>query len=223
MPRGKFPQGWDINLITLLQKKIGAATRQSMKNLLVDKNRLIEIATKFLQLYRAALRASSTIRNLQTPSISSPMEGTTSKAESVSTPLLGVIGIPAGRINDIEGIIDTIRLGQYASLFIAPGANRGLLEVDFLDLINDGQARYHDGKKVVSWPQLVEYGFTAPGWLYLRMFGQGRSDWGLMGKSGKTGIDFEFAGTHVFEDTFYATLGKLSLKDLATMRFEFVG
>jgi hypothetical protein len=223
MPRGVFPQGWDVDLNSLLQRKIGKATRALMKNMLFDEKKLIEIAEKFLRLYRAALRTSSTIQNLQTPSLSAPMEGTTSKSESISTPLLGMIGIPASRINDVEGIIDSIRIGQYAQVFITPGATRGILEFNFLDFITDNRAQYHDGQQMVSWPRLVEYGFVAPGWLYLRMFSQGRSDFGIMGKSGKTKIDFEFAGTHVFEDTFYTTLARMHFKELAMLRFEFVG
>jgi len=222
MPKATYPQQWDLQFVAVLQKKIGAAVRQRIGKFVVDKGKLLAAVDNFLKRYRENLRASSTIQHLQIPSLTGPMGGYTSKSAATSNPLWGMIGIPKSRISTVTGIISKIRLGDFANFRIQETSKgvKGFLEIDFANLKFDADAQYHDGKHTISWVDLVEYGFAAPGYLYLRK-NAGRSGYGLMGQSGPTGINFEFAGTHVFEDTFYETLAQTPPEDLLVMSIVF--
>lgn len=227
MPVATYPINWDLTFSAVLQKKIGKLTRELAQKVveLPDQLRIMAVAEKFLQIYRNELRASSTLNNLQRSSMRGPRSaymGAASKEAATSQPLWGMIGIPGSRLSSVTNVVDTIKLGQYASLtfIITTQSARGILSINFNDLCFDIDAQYHDGTSFISWVKLIEYGFDVPGYIYLRKKSlKSRSGQGVMGTSRQ---NFTFAGTHVFEDTFYVALSQLTPEELLILEPKFV-
>lgn len=210
MPIATFPQKWDIQLIALLQEKIGQVARKKAAKVVVpvDKVRLVFIADKFLRLYRSNLRASSVFVNLNIPSVfyPGPIGGYRSYTEATNKPLFGAIGIPSSMHGAQYALTEKIQLGIYAQLQTKTGRGKsqvGVLTFNFREFSEDTLAKYHDGTNIVSWVRLVEYGFDVGGYAYVPKIGVGRSGYGVMRPSKR--YDFKFAATHLFEDTFRLT------------------
>jgi hypothetical protein len=226
MPEATYPSAWDIQLKAVLQQKIASVVRKKVPEVRIRKEDVLLLAERFLRLYRENLKKSDPIMNLSVPSIAhpGPLRGY-SAAEAKTKPLLGAIGIPKGRAGLQYGLIEKIRIGQYARLTSIRTGGRaqggGILEFDFGAFQQDDLARYHDGKRAISWVYLIEYGFDVPGHLYLpgRHHPSSRSGFGIMRKS--TRYDFGFGATHVFEDVFNFTKNMLTPRERLLLAINF--
>jgi hypothetical protein len=222
MPIATFPHNWDIEFKAVLQKRIGEAVRNKVAKVAapVDKVRILAIAEKFLRLYRENLQQSTLYTNLNIPSIfyPGPLGGYPNVTEATSKPLLGAIGLPPSLRGAQYALTEKIKLGIYAQLNIRTrqdGSQLGVLNFDFRAFSNDQLAKYNDGSKNISWVNLIEYGFDTSGYVYVPKVGVGRSGYGVMQKSKR--FDFQFAATHLFEDTFRLTKRMLSPEEQLTL------
>lgn len=180
-----------------------------------DQAMIIEGANWFLNRFRAELKDSRIIQNLNKTGSIGPKEGVSSKGAASSVPLMGMLGLPSSAQN-VAGAIENIRLGNSSVSFKIGKAQgkywTGSLGFSLDAFSLDPMVKFRHGSSQVSWPMLVEYGMRSSGYVYGWWIdsNKSRSGEGIMIKSKSS--NFEFTPTHVFRESFEKALIALPAK-----------
>jgi len=216
MPKAVFGVNFEKVVIQASLKHLNRIVKKKkLRRGLGDQAMIIEGANWFLNQFRAELKDSRIIQNLNRSGSVGPKEGISSASFAKGLPLMGMLGLPSSAQN-IDGAIDNIRIGNSSIFFRVKKVQgkfwTGSLGFSLGSFSLDPMVKFRHGSKSVAWPMLVEYGMRSSGYVYGWWIDsqRSRSGEGIMVKSKNS--NFEFTPTHVFREAFEKSLASLPEK-----------
>jgi len=226
MPVAIYPADFNILLTKSVLKHLNIRLRKLKLRLIADQAAVTLAADQFLRIFREELFSSSVIQNLSKKGSKGPLTGIKSLSDAETHPLFGMIGFPGAA--NIEAIVNNIRLGTPNVILTTKKSKKigltGNLIFDFNIFSSDSGAQIKYRSRIVSWPRILEYGISIPGYLYGWWIDSraSRSEDGIMIKN-KNYSGFAISPLYIFRNAFESAVLKTPESVLKILSVKFIG